>query len=325
MELAGRTLAITGVGGFIGARLATRARTRGMRTRGIDIDAAAVERAVRSGVEARVGDVRDPEAVAWLCDGADVVLHAAALVLEDGPRQRFERINVHGTRLVADAAGRAGVRCLVHLSSVMVYGFDFPDQVAEDGPFPAGEPNPYCVTKLRSEGAALRARASGSRVVVLRPGDVYGPGSVPWVVRPLELMRAGLFVLPDGGRGILNHVHVDDLAEAVLLAAERDEVDGVPINVCDGVRTLVRDYFGRLAEHSGLPAPRALPAGVLRVAFAALAGGARALGRRPPAAPAALDFLLRPNVYSNARARALLGWAPRVDLATGLAGAVRGA
>jgi nucleoside-diphosphate-sugar epimerase len=318
MELAGRTLAITGAGGFIGARCASLAQARGMRVRGLDLDPAAARRAQASGIDARVGDVTDAEAVRWLCEGADVVLHTAAVVLEDGPMEIFDRVNVLGTRMVADAAAAARVPCFVHLSSVMVYGFDFPDGVTEDGPYPARETNPYCVTKLRSEGAAMRAHGGSTRVVVVRPGDVYGAGSIPWVVRPLELMRQHLFVLPDGGLGIFNHVHVDDLAEAILLAAERD-VGGLPINVCDGVRTTFRDYFGRLAAHAGLPAPRSLPSALLRPAFAALATAYRAAGRRAPAAPAALDFLRRPNVYSNARARTLLGWSSKVDLAAGIA------
>ncbi len=318
MELAGETIAITGVGGFIGARLAALAPERGLRARGLDLDARAVARAQAAGVDARVGDVTDPAAAAWLCDGAAVVAHTAAVVFEDGPMAVFDRVNVGGTRVVAEAVSQARVPCFVHLSSVMVYGFDYPPEVTEDGPYPGRETNPYCVTKLRSEGAAMVAHGGGTRVVIVRPGDVYGAGSIPWVVRPLELMRQGLFVLPDGGGGVFNHVHVDDLVEAMLLAAERD-VGGLPINVCDGVPTTFREYFGRLAAHAGLPAPRSLPSVLLRPAFAALATGFQLVGRTPPAAPSALDFLRRPHVYSNARARELLGWAPRVDLAAGIA------
>ena len=110
--------------------------------------------------------------------------------------------------MVTRAAREAGVRRFVHISSVMVYGFRYPPDVTEDGLL-AGEGNPYCETKIESERVARSFQEPGTLdVVALRLGDVYGPGSVPWVVRPLELMRRRLFILPSGGRGVLNPVHM---------------------------------------------------------------------------------------------------------------------
>jgi nucleoside-diphosphate-sugar epimerase len=315
MELTGRTLAITGVGGFIGRRMAERALERGMRVRGLDLAVGAV---ADLDVQARAGDVTDPEAARWLVDGADVLFHAAAVVREDGPLALYERVNVGGTRNVTGAAAAARVARVVHLSSVMVYGFDFPDEVSEEGPYPTRGSNPYVVTKLRSEGAAMAAHGRGTEVTLIRPGDVYGAGSLPWVVRPLELMRRGLFVLPDGGAGIFNHVHVDNLLDAVFLALEKD-VTRLPINVTDGARTTFREYFTRLAATAGLPPPRSAPAALLRGAFGLLERAYGVAGREPPARRAALDFLRRPGAYSIARARELLGYEPRIDLDTGLA------
>jgi len=302
-------LAITGASGFIGRRVAARGLSRGWDVVGLDLDPA------RDGV--RRGDVTDADDARRLCEGADVVVHTAAVVREDGDPRVFERVNVGGTANLADAARAAGVAQLVHLSSVMVYGFDFPDGVSEEGPYPGLETNPYVVTKLRSEGAALRAHPD-VRVTVIRPGDVYGRGSVPWVDRPLELMRQGLFALPDGGRGILNHLHVDNLVDAVFAAIDR-EVAGFPINVTDGVRTTCAAYFGALAGTFDLPPPRTFPGWALRGAFSALEKGFDLVGAEPPARPAALAYLLRPGVYSIDRARRTLDYAPRVSLDDGLA------
>jgi nucleoside-diphosphate-sugar epimerase len=315
MELSDRTLAITGIGGFIGRRMAERALERGMRVRGLDLSVAAVR---DLDVEARAGDVTDPDAARRLVAGADVLFHAAAVVREDGPRELYDRVNVGGTRTMVGAAAAAGVSRVIHLSSVMVYGFDFPDGVREEGPYPTRESNPYVVTKLLSEGAAMASHGHGTEVTIIRPGDVYGAGSVPWVIRPLELMRRGLFVLPDRGAGIFNHVHVDNLLDAVFLALERDLV-GLPINVTDGARTTFREYFTKLAATAGLPPPRTAPAGLLRGAFGLLERAYDLVGREPPARRAALDYLRRPGAYSIARARELLGYEPRIDLDRGLA------
>ncbi|MGF1466177.1 MAG: NAD-dependent epimerase/dehydratase family protein [Sandaracinaceae bacterium] len=318
MDLEGATVAITGIGGFIGRRAAVRFRERGLTVRGLEVDERARAPLLDQGWDVRAGDVTDRSAVRPFVEGADVVLHAAALVREDGPRRLFEHVNVGGTRVVAQACAAAGVARLVHLSSVMVYGFDYPPAVDEEGPFPALLTNPYCATKLKSEGVALAVDGDGTGVVVLRPGDVYGPGSEPWVERPIRLMRQGLFVLPDEGQGVINHLHVDNLIDAVFLALEGD-VLSVPINVTDGVATSCREYFTRLAAWAGLPPPPHAPSALLRPAFGALSLGARLLRREPAARPAALRYLQRPHAYSIERARRMLGYQPRIDLAQGLA------
>lgn len=312
----GETVAITGVGGFIGLRLAERLLGEGARVVGLDQSPEAARKAEQKGVQVVVGGVNDGEALRRLCAGASRVIHTAAVVAEQGDRALFQRVNVEGTRQTAEAARAAGVRRFVHLSSVMVYGFRFPDQVAEEGPL-RGEGNPYCETKIESE---QMARAyddpGGMRVILARPGDVYGPRSVPWVVRPLALMKQGLFVVPDGGRGRINTVHIDNLIDGILLCLERGE-GGRAYNLTDGVSEEVGVYFRRLARLLGQSRVRSLPAPLLRRAFGVVARGAALLGKEPPAYPDAVDYLLRPGTYSIEAARAL-GYRPRVGLDEGM-------
>jgi nucleoside-diphosphate-sugar epimerase len=316
MKLEGATLSITGIGGFIGRRVAEVARDRGMRVRGLERSEDAARAARLTGAEVVVGDVCDPAATSAACASADVVVHTAAVVREDGPRALYDRVNVGGTAQVARAARTAGVRRFVHLSSVMVYGFDYPPQVTEDGPL-RGEGNPYCETKIESERIARAEHEAGTfEVTVIRPGDVYGPGSVPWVVRPFELMKSGLFVLPSGGRGLVNVVYIDNLVDGILAAIERDASD--VFNVSDGVGVRCIDYFRPISEAAGRPRIPTAPAGLLRATFALAYRGALLLGREPPAAPSAVDYLMRPNVYSIARARRDLGWAPAVGFDEGM-------
>ncbi|MGH7438015.1 MAG: NAD-dependent epimerase/dehydratase family protein, partial [Polyangiaceae bacterium] len=207
MQLDGATLSVTGVGGFIGRRLAERALSRGMKVRGLDQSESAAREL--HGVDVVVGDVCDPAAARAACAGADVVVHTAAVVREDGLRELYQRVNVGGTGQMVAAAREAGARRFVQLSSVMVYGYRFPPGVTEDGPL-RGEGNPYCETKIESERVAEASREPGRfEITIIRPGDVYGPRSVPWVVRPYLLMKSGLFMLPDGGKGIINQVYVD--------------------------------------------------------------------------------------------------------------------
>ena len=318
-----RTVAITGVGGFIGLAVARAARARGDRVVGLELSPEAAARARAAGVEVIEGNLTSVAACRQLVRDADVVVHTAAVVAEDGDPALFEQVNVTAPAHLAAAASEAGVRELVHLSSVMVYGFSYPPDVTEEGPL-RGEGNPYCATKARSEVAvreALQAAGDRTRLTVVRPGDVYGPGSVPWVVRPLELMRRRLFVLPDGGRGTINHVHVDNLVDGILLAADRAPGTPDTYNLTDGVATSWAAYFNELNGWVRGPGARlpSAPSSLLLPAFRALEIGSGLLGVEPPARPAALRFISRMHPVSIDRARRHLGYAPAVSLADGLA------
>jgi nucleoside-diphosphate-sugar epimerase len=292
-----------------------------MRVRGLDQSKVAATRPELAQVEVIVGDICDAGAARALCAGADVVAHTAAVVREHGPRALFQRVNVDGADQIARAARAQGARRFIHLSSVMVYGFTYPRLVDEEGPL-RGENNPYCETKIEGERAVRRHHQPGTfDVTVIRPGDVYGPGSVPWVVRPFDLLRSGLFVLPSGGRGIVNHVYVDNLVDLLLLSLERD-ASGV-FTVTDGIETTCMDFFTPIARAAGRRSIPAAPASVLRTTFALVKGASALVGREPPAAPSTVDYLMRPHLYSIEKARRELGYVPSVRLDEGMRTVIR--
>jgi nucleoside-diphosphate-sugar epimerase len=312
-----RTIAITGVGGFIGHRLAERALERGLRVRGLDLSPEAAARAEALGVDTVVGDICDAESARRVCEGADAVVHTAAVVREDGPWELFRRVHVAGTETMARAARDAGAQRFVHLSSVMVYGFHYPPDIAEDGPL-CGDDNPYCTTKIESEQAVMAFHGHGDlQVVILRPGDVYGPGSIPWVVRPVDLIRKRMMVLPTGPNRCMNPVHIDNLVDATFLALETEHT-GEAFNITDGLALPYAEYMGRLARMVGMRLPPRLPLALLRVLFRAAEAAYLAAGKEPLARPQALNYLVRPGAYSIDKARRLLGYAPRIGFEEGM-------
>ena len=311
-----KTLFITGIGGFIGARLAERALQMGHTVRGVDLSRAAALRARRLGVDAECGSIEDEALMARALRGAELVVHTAAIVKEAGRLEDFRRVNVGGTVYVARAARAAGASIFVHLSSVMVYGFDFPELVDETGPR-RGEGNAYCQTKIESEDAVLALNEPARfGVIVIRPGDVYGAGSEPWVTRPVEMLKRRILLLPRRGLGIMNHVYVDNLIDGIWLAIEK-RAFGRAFNVTDGVATTNREYFGKLAELAGLPPPRNAPAALLE-ALGATAELARRAGlSHDPLSRDSVRYLMRPHAYSIERARRELGYQPRIPLEKG--------
>lgn len=312
MKIQGATIAVTGAGGFIGLSLVERFARAGAKVRGLELSPKAASGIERAGAEAVIGDITNAEDATRACAGADVVVNTAAIVGEGGDLSAYRRVNVEGARTVA----KAGAKRIVHLSSVMVYGFDFPLDVGEDGP-KRGEGNAYCQTKIESEDALMDLHRRGIvEVTIIRPGDVYGRGSVPWVTRPLDMIEKRLFALPPGGK--LNLVHVENLVDGIVLAIERDAI-GEAFNVSDGVATPCEDYFARLAKMVDRRPPLVLPRRALSTAFSAIEKVCDRLGVEPPARADAVSFLTRPNRYSIEKARRVLGYQPRITLDEGLA------
>ncbi|MDP2228956.1 MAG: NAD-dependent epimerase/dehydratase family protein [Moraxellaceae bacterium] len=311
------TIAITGIGGFIGLQMARRALALGWTVQGMDIAPAGVARARAAGARVEQGDINDADVLARAFAGTDVVFHTAAVVQEDGPRELYDRVNNEGTRSVCRAAMAAGVKRLVHLSSIMVYGFAYPQNVAEDGPFDVAG-NPYNETKLSSERIALGFNnpAAGFGVMVLRPGDVYGLGSVPWVHRPLEALQKRMFALPSEKTGVINHVHVDNLVDAVFLVLQKD-CCGESFNITDDAATPCHEFFGHLA---GMVGRRVLflPAGLMRTGLSVAAKVLPVVGQQPLMQPAVLRFLQRQHKISCAKARQQLGYVPAIGLEAGM-------
>jgi nucleoside-diphosphate-sugar epimerase len=296
-------VAVTGAAGFIGAAMCRRLVAEGHSVVGIDIDPGAAGRVTETGAQFRRADTADRGAVRGALDGAELVVHTAALLPGNATMADAIRVNVGGTENVCVAARDAGAGRVVHLSSVAAWGYDFKTDITEDEPLATHSPHPYVATKAASE---LVARKHGATIV--KPGDVYGPGSQPWAVIPLELIKSGRVALPMKGRGILTLVYVDDLVDCVYRALTRPEGAGA-FTAWDGRPVAAKDFFEHYARMLGKKGVRTAPVALLRPLMRIT----------PGVDPDDLQFLMRRAVYPNARAREVLGWEPRVTLEEGMA------
>ena len=191
------------------------------------------------------------------------------------------------------------------LASVAAWGYEFTRELDEDAlPRPCGIP--YIDTKGATETLALRRGAT-----VIRPGDVYGRESQPWVVRPLEMLRRGRFVLPAPGDGLITPVYVDDLVDAIVRALREPRAAGRAYTVWDGTPVTAREFFGYHA--------RSLGQDEVRVAAARRCCASRR-GRSAPGPPPSRSCRAAPRSRTRARARSSAGsrgsassaaWQPR--------------
>jgi nucleoside-diphosphate-sugar epimerase len=303
---------ITGASGFIGRALAEHWRARGA-------DVVGVDRVGEPKLGVVAGDVSQPGPWQRTAEGCDVLVHTAALVGMPSDESGFWAVNVRGTRLALEAARDAGASRFVHLSSVVTFGFDFPDGVDERWPVqPTGVA--YVDTKIASEQVVFQAHAAGeAEVTVVRPGDVYGPGSRPWTVLPVELLKARRLVLPARGRGIHSPVFVDDLVAGIISAASADAAAGQVIILSGGVGVETREFFGHYARMLGRRGVPAVPTSVALAAAAVQDRIARVRGTVNEVTPSGVRYLaLRRGTYGISKARELLEWAPTVGLEEGM-------
>ena len=303
---------ITGANGFIGKALAEKYRGLGAEIRGIDLVADA-----EAGIIS--GDLQQPEKWQDQLDGCDLILHLAALVSNTVSNDFAWRVNALGTSDLLSLGVVKGVKRFVHVSSVAAYGFDYPENVTEDYPLkPNG--NPYVDSKIAAEHRVLACHASGAMdCTIIRPTDVYGPGSRPWVVIPLELIRAGQFLLPANGKSMFSPIYIDDLLDGIYLAAGRDEGRGQIFNIGGGIALTCEEFFANHNRWAGKTGPVKSVNTTLARLLATVAGGtARLFGKQSELGAGTVNMMARAHGYSIENARKLLGYEPRVDLQTGL-------
>ncbi len=312
-----QTLLITGINECVGLCAAEIAIARGMKVRGLQAVDDKTSKAAKLGIEIIVGNITDLDVAKKACQGIDIVLHTAEMAKEGGAIKDFRKVNVDGTANMAKAAKQAGVKTFVHLSNVLVYGFNYSDRITEDGPL-VGENNPYCQTKIEAEKIILEQNSPPEfGVIVIRAGDVYGPESIPWVVRPVELMRQKLFAYVNDGKGVMNHVYVDNLIYAIFLAIEK-QAYGEIFNITDGAETSWKEYFTRLAEIVDLPAPSSMPKDEIKLFLRLRNQGQKLFRKETDILPESIDFMSRPHAYSIVKAKTMLNYQPKISLDEGM-------
>src|SRR5262249_28182899 len=172
----------------------------------------------------------------------------------------------------------------------------------------------YSVSKAEGELAAFeRGRVTGVEIVALRPSLVYGAGAPLWVRGYFERVKSEQVALIDGGAGLANFVHIDDLIEAMLAAAVAP-VDGEAFLISGAAPITWSASLGAFAEMLGKPRPPALPAWRARLELGWSRASTLLVGRPGRVQAMDLELMTQHTSVSIAKARARLGYAPRVGI-----------
>ena len=321
---------VTGGGGFLGGAI-----VRALVARGLSGQSVAVRSFSRQaypalaalGVEQVQGDIADAAPVTAAVRGCDVVFHVAAKPGLWGEYADYHRANVRGTENVIAACRAAGVPRLVYTSSPSVV-FDGRDMegVDESVPYPAHYEAHYPRTKALAEQAVIAANGAQLATVSLRPHLIWGPGDNHLLPRMVARAKTGQLRRIGSRCNLIDTIHVDNAADAHLLAAERlspaSPVAGKVYFISQGEPVPLWEMVNRLLQAANAPlVTRAVP---LPVALA-LAWGFEAMHRvtNNPAEPRLTRFLVRElataHWFNIDAARRDLGFVPRVSIAEGLA------
>ena len=240
---------VTGASGFLGGRLVERLLlSEGTPLRAMAHQPGHSMRLARLPVDIAWCDLTRPEQVISAMKGCDVVVHCAYGA--SGVPAENRRVTVDGTRILADAAVAQGVRRFIHISSVAVYSYTPPRNVTESTSLVRSR-DEYCRDKVEAEDIIWeRIRRHGLPGVVLRMGNIYGPFSGPWTIRPLQHIRDGIACLVDEGFHDSNMVFADNAVEAILLAICEDGAVGEAFFITDDPMSW-QDFYGYYARWLG--------------------------------------------------------------------------
>jgi dihydroflavonol-4-reductase len=315
---------VTGGTGFIGSRVVKR-----LRDRGDDVVVLARSPEKAAGLDAEVvqGDLSDADAIHRGVQGCDAVFHIAADYRVGMPKSKRESMydsNVRGTERVLDAAADAGVDRIVYVSTVNAFGNTNGRTVDEtySRDEADGFVSYYDETKYRAHKLAQERAATGVPVVIVQPGSVYGPGDRALVGQMIEQASTGKMpakAFPELG---LNMVHVDDVADGILLAYAKGRVG--ESYVLGGQLTTQGELIQKAAEIGGKKPPRmTVPPVVLKsmIPIGRFVGPAMGLPpnfREMISAAHNVTYLAKDD-----KARSELGYQPR-DLDTGLRQTIEG-
>jgi nucleoside-diphosphate-sugar epimerase len=228
------------------------------------------------------------------------------------------RINYEGTCNLLHAAGEAGVKRFVFLSSVKAMAEPGNECVDEDWP---GEPEtPYGCAKRAAEDAVFEAGARyGMHAVNLRLAMVYGRGGKGNLERMARGIRAGWFPrLPEtGNRRSL--VHVDDVVSAMRFVADAPVANGCTFIVADPLHYSGREIYDAIrGEMPRLTFGWSAPEILLRVGARVGDTCEKVTRRSMPLNSEIIERLLESACYSPARIERQLGWRAQVGLSEGI-------
>ena len=315
------TILVTGGNGFVGRHVVSALQDRGDDMRVLALPGEDTSWLEQRGVAIYRGDVRVPGSLARPVQGADAVLHLAAMMDVWRPIGDYQAVNVTGTQNIGRAALAAGVRRLVHMSSSSVYGMALGRPADESFPL-APFPDPYPITKAAGDSAVQRMIAEDHLpAVIIRPDQIFGPGDHLHFGRMAGRLRSGRGIVVGSGENAMPFVYITDVVQGLLLALDSDHAVGQAYNIGSDRPLTQQQFLDAIAYDIGVSPPRFhVPYRILYAAgyLAERLAMVTPSWSRPPITRLGVAFFGTDNRYATGKARRELGYSPQVELRDGV-------
>jgi dihydroflavonol-4-reductase len=303
-------VAVTGASGHIGNCLVRELKKQGATIKVLVHDIS--DEPVEIDVEPVRGNLLDPESLAYLCEGADVIFHLAArIAIENRSSESVYETNVTGTKNMIKAANNARVRKFIHFSSIHAFRIGSPDQIIDESTSLV-ETNKiiYEFTKAEGEREVMKAVKEGLNAVILNPTAVIGPFDYRKSLLGQALLKIYQNKLPFLVSGGYNWVDVRDVVSASIKSIESGRKG--ENYILSGEYCSLQELSAMISKISGCKIPKIVPVALARLACPFFNIYSSVTNTEPLYTYQSLDILVNSLVnVSHTKAGKELGYEPR--------------
>jgi nucleoside-diphosphate-sugar epimerase len=309
---------VTGANGFTGSYLVKLLLKKGYKVKGVVRKTSDLEAIKNLPVELYYADLASHASFDDAMADIDIVYNVGAAYRVEGvPQKYFWDVNVEGTRKLLEAAKKKGVKKFVHCSTVGVQG-DIKNPPATEE-YPYGPGDYYQESKVEGEKLALKYFKEGLPLTVVRPVGIYGPGDLRFL-KLFNFINDGKFRMIGSGNVLYHLTYVEDLAEGIFLAGEKEEALGEIFTIGGEEYLILSELVEKIAKALDKPLPDKMSVPVWPVWFAGLLCevACKPFGVSPPIYRRRVDFFIKDRAFDISKAKKLLGYIPKVSLDKGL-------
>jgi 2-alkyl-3-oxoalkanoate reductase len=243
---------VTGATGFIGFETAVFLKEHGHCVSGLIRDSDKAKRLRDSGIDTVMGDILDAAAMDRVLSGFDILVHCAAFASDWGKKDLFHRTNFLGTKNVLESCVKNGIKRVLYVSTVDIFGHRADRVISEDSPF-GRQPGWYADSKRKAEALVREFIRSGRLdVTIVYPTWVYGEGDRHFVPEIIEAIKAGeMLFFRNRGNHTIEVCYINNLVSAIHTLLFHPQSAGSGFIITDSPKITFREFVNTISARIG--------------------------------------------------------------------------